>query len=169
MSTSKCRKTYEKMKTKRLEYPFEHSGYKLKEVATQFESGMDDVRRIAKFKNGKGTKYDLRSCTSEDIYIYLRKTPELIAWYLGFHVLYGIDGLKGDGVPPTKINYLKKYYSPMIERIVDDCDRVSDLIRTNINYEYENFKHGESDVFELLRKALDVTDRILSDAGLSRF
>ena len=57
----------------------------------------------------------------------------------------------------------------MIERIVDDCDRVSDQIRTNIKYEYENFKHGDSDVFELLSKAIDVTARILNEAGHSRF
>lgn len=169
MSKNKCRKTYDEMKAKRLEHPFEHSLYKLKEVATQFESGMDDVNRIAQFKNRKCTKHDLRSCTSEDIHIYLRKTPELIAWSLGFHVFYGIDGLKGDGVRAETIDYLKDYYSPMIEQIVDDCDRVSALIRTNIRHEYENFKHGDSDVFELLSKAMDVTDRILHDAGLSRF
>jgi hypothetical protein len=169
MSGNKCRKTYEEMKAKRLEHPFAHSGYKLKEVAEQFESGLDDVRRIARFKNGKGNKHDLRSCTTEDIHIYLRKTPELIAWSLGFHVFFGIDGLKGDGVTNEKINYLKQQFSPMIERIVDDCDRVSDQIRTNIKHEYENFKNGDSDVFELLSKAMDVTDRILDEAELSRF
>ncbi len=169
MSRNKCRKTYEEMKVKRLAHPFAHSAYKLKEVAAHFESGMDDVRRIARFKNGKGTKHDLRSCTSEDIHIYLRKTPELIAWRLGFHVFYGIDGLKGDGVSTEKINYLKQQFSPMIEQIVDDCDRVSDQIRTNIKHEYENFKHGDSDVFELLVKAMDITDRILNEAELSRF
>jgi metal-dependent amidase/aminoacylase/carboxypeptidase family protein len=124
MSGNKCRKTYEEMKAKRLAHPFAHSAYKLKEVAAHFESGMDDVKRIARFKNGKGTKHDLRSCTSEDIHIYLRKTPELIAWRLGF---------------------------------------------TNIKHEYENFKHGDSDVFELLVKAMDITDRILNEAKLSRF
>ena len=57
----------------------------------------------------------------------------------------------------------------MIEQIVDDCDRASDQIRTNIKHEYENFKHGDSDVFELLVKAMDITDRILNEAELSRF
>jgi hypothetical protein len=168
MSKNICRKTYEEMKAKRLEHPFEHSLYKLKEVAGRFERSIDEVRNIAKFKNGKGTKHDLSSCTSSDIHIYLRKAPEHIACALGHHVFYGVDGLKGDGVSTATIDYLKKYYLPKIESLVDDCDRVSDLIRTNIKHEYENFKHGESDVFELLDKALVITDRILEDAGHSR-
>jgi hypothetical protein len=168
MRKNKCRKTYEEMKAKRLEHPFLHSAYKLKEVAKQFERGLDDVRRIARFKNGKGSKHDLRSCTSEDIHIYLRQTPELIAWSLGFHVFYGIDGLKGDGVDAETIEFLKNWYIPRLERLIEKCDYVHGLIRTNIKHEYENFKRDESDVFELFDEALIITDSILDDAGHPR-
>lgn len=168
MGKQVCRKTYDEMKAKRLENPFEHSIYKLKEVAERFEGNEDEIRRIARFKNGKGSKYDLRACTSEDIHIYLRKAPEHIAWVLGYHVIYGIDGLKGNGVSAETIKYLKKCYIPRIERLVDKCDYVSDLIRTNIRHEYENFKRDESDVFELVDEALIITDSILEDAGYAR-
>lgn len=169
MNGNKCRKTYEEMKAKRLAHPFAHSGYKLKEVAGRFESGLDNVRRIARFKNGIGSKYDLRSCTSADIHIYLRRAPEQIASNLGYHVIYGIDGLKGDGVDAETIEYLKNWYIPRIEKLIDKCDFVSDLIRTNIRHEYENFKHDESDVFELFDEALIITDSILDDSEHSRY
>ena len=110
MSKQVCRKTYEEMKAKRLENPFEHSLYKIREVADRFERSEDEIRRIARYKNRQGTKYDLTACTSEDIHIYLRKAPNHIAWVLGFHVIHGIDGLKGDGVSPETIKYLKQYY-----------------------------------------------------------
>lgn len=67
MSGNKCRKTYEEMKAKRLEHPFEHSLYKLKEVAGRFEAGLDDIRRIANYKNGVGSKYDWTSPTFVDV------------------------------------------------------------------------------------------------------
>lgn len=163
-----CRKTFEETKKQRLKNPFQHSLYKLNEVARRLESSLEDVRCIVRYKNGTGSKYDLRCCTSEDIHIYLRKAPEHIAWVLGFHVLYGIDGLSGDGVSAQTVSYLKKYYTPRIEKLIDECDRVSDLIRTNIRHEYAKFEYDESDVFELFNEALVITESILDDAGHAR-
>jgi hypothetical protein len=156
------------MKAKRLEHPFEHSLYKLKEVAAGFEAAKENIRRIARYKKGECTKHDLRSCTSEDIHIYLRKAPNHMAWDLGYHIIYGIDGLKGDGVSAETIKNLKKDYLPRIDKLIDECDKVSDLIRTNISREYENFKRDESDIFELFDEALIITDSILDDAGYPR-
>lgn len=168
MIGNKCRKTYEEMKAKRLVHPFAHSGYKLKEVATGLQRSKDNVKSIAKFKNGKSNGYDMTCCTAADICIYLRKAPENITEDLGFNVFYGIDGLKGDGVSSATIDFLKKRYIPRIETLIDECDRVSHLIRTNINYEYDNFKRDDSEIYELLDEALSIINGILADAGIPR-
>ena len=163
MST-RLRKKYEGWKLERLNYPFAHSLYKLEECSDRFERSCAAIISIMNFKNGTGRKEALMSCTPEDIHIYLKREPDDIAWRLGYHIIYGIDGLKGDGVDPTEIKRMKVSYSPLIEKLVDDCDRVGDLIRTNIGYEYNNFKYGQSDILDLIMRAKAITDGIINEA-----
>ena len=164
MSKNICRKTFEEMKTKRLNNPFKFSLYKLKECSTRLERSYAEITNILNFKNGIGRKEALSACTTEDIYIYLKDEPDSIAWRLGYHIIYGIDGLKGDGVGPIEIKRMKARYSPLIEKLVDDCDQVRDLIRTSISYEYNKFKYGRSDILDLLMRAKAITDGIINEA-----
>ena len=163
MSKNICRKTFEEMKTKRLTNPFKFSLYKLKECSTRFERSYAEITSIMNFKNGTGRKEALLDCTTEDIHIHLKREPGEISWRFGYHIIYGIDGLKGDGVGPIEIKRMKASYSPLIEKLVDDCDRVGDLIRKNIGYEYNNFKYGQSDILDLLMRAKAITDRIINE------
>ena len=163
----KCRTKFEKMKIQRLSQPFDFSFYKLKERSERFQLAIDEIRLISQIKRQRNSeaKYDLRCCTLGDMHIFLKALPINIAEQLGYNVVFAIDGLAGDGVSSEKIKVLKLIYVPQIEKLIDRCDLVANKIRNNINYEYANFKNGESDLCALASIALDITDNIIADAG----
>ena len=54
----------------------------------------------------------------------------------------------------------------MIEKLVDDCDRVSNLILGNINREYENLKQDQSETKDLVSRAFTLVDNLIIEAGI---
>lgn len=163
----KCRIKFEKSKLQRLSQPFDFSLYKLRERSERFQLAINEVKLISQIKRNRNSeaKYDLRCCRLEDMHIYLKALPINIAEQLGYNVVFAIDGLAGDGLSSKEIKALKLRYVPQIESLIERCDLVANRIRNNINYEYENFRNGESDLFELASIALDITDNIIADAG----
>jgi hypothetical protein len=163
---NKCRKIFEVMKNKRLKNNFDSSGYKLKEKRYRMESTLDEIDRIAAIKKGLSDGYDLMSCTMSDMHIYLKDIPKNLAENLGYNIIYGIDGLMGDGVSKVEVDRLKEKYTPMIEKLVSDCDIVSNLILGNINLEYENLKQDQSETKDLVSRAFTLVDNIIIEAGI---
>ena len=165
-ANNKCSKRYEEMKQKRAKMPFESSGYKFKEQRYRLEQVMAEIDRIAAVRKYRSNGYELKHCTKEDTHIFLKSIPYNLAENLGYNIVFGIDGLIGDGVDKAKVDKIKNVYTPKIERLVDDCDRVKNLLHGNIKLEYDNLKNGQSETKDLVYSAFALVDDIIIEAGI---
>lgn len=162
---TKVRKAYQQALTQRTSYPLKSGEYKLKEVIAFAEKYHAETQKIAKSKQ-TGSLSHLLHCTPEDQHVWLKSAPVYIAEELGFKVVGAIKALTGDGVMPSEAQRIKLLIEPSIDSLLERCEYVDDLLRNNIQVEYEHMRRDDSLVADLYYRLHSLTGFTLEQAGL---
>jgi len=86
---------------------------------------------------------------------------EIAGEFMGNKILPALTALQGDDVSEDTIEKLKAIYVPEINKLVEECDGVEFRLRKNIDREYRNWLVDQSDLQDLINKALTIIDGIL--------
>ena len=146
----------------RVLYPLKSGRYKLRERRNEFVLYLDVLSRIRSFVQGKGQASQLRRCTADDKYIWLREMPAYIAYRLAYDLLPALRASDKDGVEQQLVDALY----PDLERhcldLVAEAERVRKAIYRSVENEYREMKLGGSMIELLLDEAIYLFDRALA-------
>lgn len=153
------KKIMEEMERSRLASPLPSGIYKLVENFGYCNSWCEEVDRIGDYnpKTGYG-RFAFRHCTSDSWHIWLTGRPTSIVKLIGFNILPAIDALAGDGVPPSKIEEIRRNEVPKIERLIADIDG---LPRIHATRERKAIRNDTSVVKEIVVRTRDIVGSVL--------
>lgn len=168
MTTPVCRRAFERGARQRLQHPLHQGLYKLEDVNADLKAIAEDLRVIARYKQGAARSTDIRHCTSLDLSIWLKHVPEIVARDLGYNILPAISALVADGLPQSTVTRLSAECKSLANDLVEECESVRSKIRNNISVEYELMKSGDSLNLQLILGAIDLIEIALYELRLHR-
>ena len=168
MAASVCRQAFERGARQRLQHPLHRGLYKLEEVNADLKAIVEDLRVIARYKQGAARVTDISHCTSLDLPIWLKHVPELVARDLGYNILPAISALAADGLPQSTVTRLSAECKSLANDLVDECESVRSKIRNNISVEYELMKSGDSLNLQLVLGVIGLIEIALHELRIHR-
>jgi hypothetical protein len=153
--------SYAKGRRDRLSYPLSSGRYKLVECAERLEQCIDEIDRIRNYINGRGHRWSLMHCTTEDKHLWLKDLAAHVAYRLGYEFLPGLQALTVDGVDSITINSEIPYFERYCSSVVGQLEIVHQKIYKSINVEYNQMRLGSSLLEPQVRDAFGVTKRAL--------
>jgi len=142
MAQKTCQDVFHKACIARVRHPLPFGDYKLRECYRRLQQTGLELDKIQKLVSGRGSKWSLMHCTSEDKHIWLKALPDVIAWRLGYEVLPGLKALSGNGIPQAEIDLAY----PTIERetleLLPRLDFIRRLVKRDIGKEYQQMRLG---------------------------
>jgi hypothetical protein len=162
MIKANCIEAFKQGARDRMQYPLRTGRYKLEELLSSLRSALDELQRIADLKAGKGNGFLLRSCTPDDIHIWLKRLPSHVAYELGRDLLPGIAALRADGVNTEEIVAKGESIKIRLAVTVQEFDLARQEIGKRISVEYQRMRNRKGELSRLIEDALDLTVEGLS-------
>jgi hypothetical protein len=155
-----CHDIFNAARAQRTKYPLTKGRYKLREA----EHAVEDWRRLVNTigervrTGGKfGINENLGPCMAPDRGTYLKSIPARLAERMGYDILPGIAALEGDGVPKAEVQHLVRRAETDAQRLIAECEALRLRLKGGIEHEYRAMRQGESHLYGMLGKALDMT------------
>ena len=120
MTTSLCQEAFERGARNRLNHPLDRGRYKLEEIDHDLRSIVEDLKVIARYKQGIARPTDISHCTKDDLSIWLKGLPELMSRWAGYYILPAISALQGDGLPLDLVVRLTAEAKTLADDLVKD-------------------------------------------------
>ena len=156
MSKQTCYEAFKQGKMDRTNRPLPYGHYKLREAYENLAEWGKELNRIAVYVSGKTGRNNLMHCTPEDMHVWLKDLPALVAHTVAYELLPGLLALDKDGADSTLI---ASCY-PNIEReCIDLLDRLELArlkLQRGIGTEYNLMKHGGSTLMPLMDEAIAI-------------
>ena len=162
MNYKTCFEAYEAAEITRNRHPLSNGEYKLRECSDRLGSTLEELSRIQDLVSGRGDKWSLMHCTSEDKHLWLKGVPAAVAWRLGYEVIPGLRALTGDGVPEAVIDATFPNVEHKVANLMLQLESTHRLIRKNIGIEYRRMRSDDSLLKPLVVEAIQITGDVLS-------
>lgn len=162
MRKKNCYDTFSEACLTRLRHPLPYGRYKLVECNERLGQIVQELHRIAALVAGRGDKWSLMHCTSEDKHFWIKSVPNMVAWRLGYEVLPGLRALTGDGVPKARIDAAYPSIEVEVKNLVARLDSARQMIAKDIGYEYCRMQHADPLLKPLVENAVSLTEGALS-------
>jgi len=145
----------------RIKHPLPYGHYKLRECWERLGGTARELDRIKELVSGRGDKWSLMHCTSEDKHVWLKSVPYSVAWRLGYEVLPGLKALIGDGVPQAEIDSLFPTLAQNVKALVSRLETARRRISKDIGYEYLLMRQGTPLLSPLVKEAIYLSEQAL--------
>jgi hypothetical protein len=165
MRKKNCYDTFSEACLTNLRHPLPYGRYKLVECKVRLRQIVQELNRIEALVAGRGDKWSLEHCTSEDKHFWLKSVPNLVAWCLGYEVLPGLRALTGDGVPKAGIDAAYPSIEVEVKNLVSRLDSARQMIAKDIGYEYCRMRHAYPLLRPIVEDAVSLTEDALSVLG----
>jgi len=162
MNSTNCLDAFTEGERFTQQYPRTRGTYKLRERLTQWVEAEIEVSRIARSVCNPKIRYELRHCTPEDKHLWLQNAPIWTAYELGADVLPAFSALVGDGMPAADVRRLLPQVRSRIKSLVVDLHRAQTLVKSSIGAEYIRMRYGISVIGDVLIKARQELEIIIS-------
>lgn len=156
-----CEQTFQHALAERRKHPLPSGRYKLEEAYRDLCEVENEISRIADVRSKHASRHALRHCTTDDIYVWVRSIPAHIAWVLGYKVLPGLAASTADGADPLAVNQMKPYLRSHVENLLPELESLRREMRRSVKPEYDRIDAGESELQDLVRRAIGLTERVL--------
>jgi hypothetical protein len=160
-SLSPCRAAFDEAEAFRRSVPLPSGRHKLREAASelaQIRATVDAIGDSTRNPKDYCPGQSLGMCTMDDRAVWLKRLPKILAEKLGRKILPGIAALAGDGVPPDVAAHESREATEQAEQLLTRCEALYARLKRGIAPEYEAFKRGDSELFDLLDEVEDMTD-----------
>ncbi len=104
-----CYKAFEQGQNDRANRPLPCGHYKLSECYEYLVEYRKEIGRIKAYVSGKAVRYNLMHCTHEDMHMWLKELPTLVAESMAYEPLPGLATLDKDWADP---DFVKRAYPP---------------------------------------------------------
>jgi hypothetical protein len=162
MAIKTCRDEFLEGLERRKQHPLPHGYYKLRECHDRLVGTVEELQRIEELVSGRGDKWSLQHCVSEDKHLWIKNVPRSVAWRLGYEALPGLRALTGSGVPKGDVESLYPTLLAEAEDLAERLETHRRCIAKNIRLEYEGMKMGLPLLKPLVAEAICIAERAMS-------
>lgn len=162
MAVKTCRDEFFEGLERRKDHPLPHGYYKLRECHDRLVGTVEELQRIEELVSGRGDKWSLQHCVSEDKHIWIKNVPRSVAWRLGYEALPGLRALTENGVPKGEVDSLYPTLLAEAEGLAGRLETHRRFIAKNIRLEYDGMKMGLPLLKPLVAEAVCIAARAMS-------
>jgi hypothetical protein len=162
MVSKSCRDEFHEGLESRKDHPLPHGYYKLRECHDRLVGTVEELQRIEELVSGRGDKWSLQHCVSEDKHIWVKNVPRAVAWRLGYEALPGLRALTGNGVSQRLVDELYPILMVKAEDLAERLETHRKRISKNVRFEYDSMRLGLPFLKPLVTEATCIAARAMS-------